>query len=236
MEHRLIDVHMHLIPGVDDGAEDMEHALTMFLRAKDQGVTDIFATPHSSAFDWYAQETMEGFQKLRNWIPNLFLGCEIYCEVAFMDAVVQTLNEKIYPTMNGTEYVLIEFPQGVSPKEIASCVETLIGAKYRPIIAHVERYPKLHGEMQQIDLLCQLGCLLQVNIYSLFDEINDGIKNWARHLVQEEKIHFLGTDAHRTTYRPPSVTWGMKWLYENCRESYVDQIAWGNAKTMLLRK
>ena len=236
MEHRLIDIHMHLIPGVDDGAEDMEHALTMFLHPREQGVTDVFATPHSSAFDWYPQETADRFQQLRKWIPETFLGCEVYCEDILMDAVVRALKEKTYPTMNGTDYVLIEFPQGISLAEILSCAKVLIGAGYRPIIAHVERYHKLLDNISQIDVLCQLGCLLQVNAYSLFDEMNNGIKNWARRLAQEEKVHFLGTDAHRTTHRPPSVLWGMNWLYENCRETYADKIAWGNAQAMLMRK
>ena len=234
MEKGLIDIHMHLIPGVDDGAEDIEHALTMFLQARDQGVTAVFATPHSSAFDRYPRETAERFQQLRNWIPGLYLGCEVYCEAASMGTVVRALKENRYPTMNGTEYVLMEFPPSISAEDALLCVQALRTAGYFPILAHSERYPKLRS-ISCADHLRSLDCRLQVNVYSLFDEENEAIKGFARALVLEEKVCFLGTDAHRTTHRPPSVKWGMDWLYQNCDRAYADKIARENAQALLLK-
>lgn len=236
----MIDIHMHLIPGVDDGAENMEMALVMMIRAKQQGISQIAATPHSEAFRYSQEETKIGFQKLTaaaaKACPDmkLYLGCEVYCEESIMDQVLEALGSGRYPTMNGTKYVLMEFSQWVYPENTVSCVEALVKAGYKPVIAHMERYKYLRDNMELVDCFRDMGALIQLNAYSLFDEMDDSIKNWARQLVQERKIDFLGTDAHRTYHRPPSAQMGLNWLYENCDEQYADAIAWKNAGRLLL--
>ena len=87
--------------------------------------------------------------------------------------------------------------------------------------------------MDLVDRFRELGALIQLNAYSLFDEIDESIKNWARRLVQERKVDFLGTDAHRTYHRPPSAEMGLNWLYENVERDYADAIAWQNAELFL---
>lgn len=79
-----------------------------------------------------------------------------------------------------------------------------------------------------------MGARIRRNADSLFDEMDDSIRNWARQLVQERKVDFFGTDAHRTYHRPPSAEMGLNWLYENVEQEYADAIARGNAKTLLL--
>ena len=78
-----------------------------------------------------------------------------------------------------------------------------------------------------------MGAWIQWKVYSLFDEMDDSVKNWAGRLVQERKVDFPGTDAHRTYHRPPSAEWGLNWLYENVEQAYADAIAWGNVQTLL---
>lgn len=97
----------------------------------------------------------------------------------------------------------------------------------------MKRYRNLYDNMDLVNRFRELGALIQINVYSLFDEDKDSIKNWARRLVQERKVDFLGTDAHRTYHRPPSATWGLNWLYENVDRGYADAIAWGNARKLL---
>ena len=91
----MIDIHIHLIPVVDDGAEDQNMSLLMLLRAKEQGITHIFATPHSSAFDEHPKEVLEAFQNLygkaAQMLPDmtLYLGCEVYCEADRLPEVLE---------------------------------------------------------------------------------------------------------------------------------------------------
>ena len=239
-ERNMIDIHMHLIPGVDDGAENMEMALVMKIRAKQQGISQIIATPHSEVFRYSKEGGKIIFKRLVDAAAKvcpdmkLYLGCEVYCETGIMDQVLEALNSGRYPTMNGTKYVLMEFSQWVYPENTVPCVEALAKAGYKPIIAHMERYKHLRDNMDLVDRFRKMGTLIQLNAYSLFDEMDDSIKNWARQLVLERKVDFLGTDAHRTYHRPPSAEYGLTWLYENMEQEYADAIAWGNAQTVLL--
>ena len=238
-ERKMIDIHMHLIPGVDDGAEDMEMALVMLIRSKQQGVAQIIATPHSEAFHFLMEDIRVTFQRLVDTATKicpdmkLYLGCELYCEAEIMEQVLELLDLGVYPTMNGTEYVLMEFSQWVYPKNTLPCVKTLVNAGYKPIISHMERYKHLQSNMELVDQFRAMGALIQLNAYSLFDEMDESIKNWARQLVQERKVDFLGTDAHRTYHRPPSAEYGLTWLYENVEREYADAIAWDNAQILL---
>lgn len=235
----MIDTHMHLIPGMDDGAEDMEMALVMMIRAKQQGISQIIATPHSEAFHFSKEDGRVIFKRLaaaaEKVCPDvsLYMGCEVYCEANIMKQILELLNSGFYPTMNGTEYVLMEFSPWAYPENTIPCVETLLSAGYKPIIAHMERYKYLRDNMELVNRFRELGALIQLNTYTLFDEMDESIKNWARRLVLEQKVDFLGTDAHRTYHRPPSAEYGLSWLYENVDREYADAIAWENAQKLL---
>ena len=117
-ERNMIDIHMHLVPGVDDGAENMEMALVMMIRAKQQGISQIIATPHSEVFRYSKEGGKIIFKRLVDVAAKvcpdmkLYLGCEVYCETEIMDQVLESLNSGRYPTINGTKYVLMEFPSG----------------------------------------------------------------------------------------------------------------------------
>lgn len=214
-------------------------ARMMLLRAKEQGIDTVFCTPHSEAFRYSEDGARIIFDRLKKNVDSayptvkLYLGCEVYCEARIMDQVLESLNSRRYPTMNNTRYVLMEFYGGVEQENAMSCVEAMVNGGYKPIIAHMERYPYLCDHMDLVDRFRELGALIQVNVYSLFDEGKDSIKNWARRMVQERKVDFLGTDAHRTYHRPPSAEMGLNWLYEHVDQEYADAIAWSNAQRLL---
>ena len=235
----MIDIHTHILPAVDDGAEDQNMSLLMLLRAKEQGIICVFATPHSSTLDEHPQHPLEAFQQLcskaAQLLPEiqLYLGCEVYCEADRMPEVLANLRSGKYPTMNGTKYVLMEFSRWVQPDAAVLCVEEMISAGYIPIIAHVEYYRYLQSNIALVQQFRELGAKIQLNVGSLFNEMDESTKAWARRLVLERKADFLGTDAHRTYYRPPSAEMGLKWLYENTEHSYVDAIGFENAKRLL---
>ena len=237
---KMVDIHMHLIPGVDDGAEDMMMARMMLLRAREQGIDTVFCTPHSEAFHYSKDGARIIFDRLKANVASaypdmkLYLGCEVYCEARMMEQVLENLNTGRYPTMNDTKYVLMEFYGGVEEDNALACVEAMVNSGYHPIIAHMERYLYLSHNMDLVDRFRDLGALIQINAYSLFDEDKDSVKNWARRLVLERKADFLGTDAHKTYHRPPSVQWGLNWLYENVNREYADDIAWRNAERLLI--
>ncbi len=235
----VIDTHAHVIPMVDDGSETEEMSLCLLLSAYEQNVRVIFATPHSYAFDNDPDSAADAFLSLRRkasrFFPDVrfYLGCEVMCEANKMDEVLHALHTGKYPSMNHSRFVLMEFSRWVMPENTLPCIERLLQEGWIPIIAHMEKYENLRGRMDLVDQFRSLGCLIQMNVYSVSEEMNPAIVIWARELAREQKIDFLGTDMHRTNDHPPSVTRGLLWLEQNCDQDYVEAIAFGNAQRLL---
>ncbi len=236
----MIDIHSHIIPCVDDGSESISMSLSMILSAYDQGIRTFFATPHSSAFDSDPVGTREQFGFLQFQVSqffkdvSLYLGCEVMCDTYNMDHVLASLASGKYPTLNQSKYVLVEFSRWVRAEDTSPCLKKLIAAGWIPVIAHIEKYVYLVGLEDLVDRFREMGCLIQMNTYSIGDEeMNTDIKTWARNLVAAHKVDVLGTDMHRTTDHPPQIASGMEWLRRNCPASYLEAICYGNAQCLL---
>ena len=121
-----------------------------------------------------------------------------------------------------------------SQEEALFCVEAVAKAGHCPIVAHMERYANLRGNMDLVDHFLALGAKIQVNAYSLVEEKEEAIRAFARRLLEERKAHFLGTDTHRTDHRPPNAKTGLDWLYAYCPQEYADAVAWKNAQNLLI--
>lgn len=109
----------------------------------------------------------------------------------------------------------------------------MIEARWKPILAHVERYPNLFDN-KSIQELISLGAKIQINLYSLEEERNTRTKERARYLVKNQLAHFVGSDAHRSNHRPPKYDAGIQFLYKNCDVDYADCISYNNAKKLIL--
>ena len=235
---RMTDIHMHVIPGVDDGSFSLEMSMSMLFMAYKQGVSEIFATPHSSAFLHDRDFVLDQFASLKEQAEKLpfdmclYLGCEVRCEPYAMEQTLEQLAGGILPSMNGTGCVLTEFCTRVQPPEALQMVSQMRTAGWIPIIAHAERYPAL-SDGGTADRMLDLGCRLQINAYSLEGEAEEAAAKRAQRLLQEEKVSFFGSDAHRMNHRPPSVEGGLRYLYRNCGRAYADAVAFGNAEKYL---
>lgn len=236
--HPLVDCHVHCIPGVDDGSVNLDMSLEMLRMAYAQGERAIICTSHDLAYQPECeQETCAAFETLKaaafEQLPGLKLykGCEIYCRPEKMDYILEDLEKGIIPSYNNTKYVLAEFydPDAFSFEEVSFCLEKLAAAGWTPIIAHMERYPSMVSTLEQVRTLKEMGCLVQINVYSIEEESKDTTREWANELLAAGLVDFLGSDAHRTTHRPPSVAIGLKSLYARYPREYADAISFGNA-------
>ncbi len=240
-ELRMTDIHMHIIPGVDDGSFTMDMSKSMLFLSYVQGVRAVFATPHSSAFLMYRDRVWENYRILKEETKMLpfplpiYLGCEVRCESGGMEETLDGLASGLLPSMNGTRYVLTEFSTQVRPEEAVEMASLLRAGGWIPIIAHAERYlglEDLDGDRKLLDL----GCRLQINAYSLEEDGSREISARARRLVLAGFVSYLGSDAHRMNHRPPSVEKGLRWLYAHCTREEADAIAFGNGERELLGK
>mgnify|MGYP003301707604 FL=1 len=233
------DIHMHIIPGVDDGSWDMDMSMSLLYMAYEEGIRKIIATSHGSAFaedDNFVKENFEQLQqRASKLLPpmQLYFGCEIKCKESEMDSILEDLRTEKLPTLNGTKYVLTEFHTSVEAKQAIACATRLLEAGWIPVIAHVERYKQLFMDFSAIEKLAELGCLFQINVYNVYDADDEIMKANALKMIEKQMVSFLGTDSHRTFHRPPSVKYELQYLYETYDKEYLDAIVFKNAQRLL---
>lgn len=244
MIHPLTDIHTHFTPDVDDGSECMEMTLEMLRSEAAQGCTKVILTPHSDAFEWGGPEIaawtcnkMKSVQKeaVREGIPiRIYQGCEIYTSRKYIGGILQDLQSGRLPSVNHTRYVLAEFSTSGGDMEDAKyCLRRYLEEGWIPIIAHAERYRRTFTTVENIRILKKMGCLVQVNYYSLYEESNENVRICAQDLIEAELADLMGSDAHRIVHRPPKLARGAEYIRENCRAEYAEDILRRNAEKFL---
>jgi len=165
-----LDMHTHILPGIDDGSVSMEQTRNMLRQAYEEGIRYIIATPHYGirnpglSMD-YAEEILEEVQKEADRITpgmRLLLGCELF----YTDGIVQSLKRDEARTMAGTSYALVEFSTRDPYSRILKCVNEFTWNGYIPLIAHAERYRCLEGNLENVYELAELGAVIQINCRS----------------------------------------------------------------------
>lgn len=240
--HKIIDIHSHILFGIDDGADTIAESIEMLKMAEKQGIKNVFCTSHhwqAGLSDYEHNFALLKEKAISEGVDiNLHMGMEILCEddVYFPETIRDIKNGKI-KTLNDTDYILGELSPFMSPQDILDCVNSVIeqiGKKV--ILAHVERYRVLHNEDDVLKQLKTRGCLFQINAYSLAEEKSDRIRTFARDLLSKQLVDFIGSDAHRVNHRPPELLTGVDYIYENCDAEYADAVCFKNAERMLLNE
>ena len=213
----LIDIHCHVLPGVDDGARNMEESLQLLKEAYRQGVRTVIATPHYSrrAQDVSRQSVQRSICEelaglAREQIDpefEVFFGQELF----YHEELAERLKQGFGWTMADSGYVLVEFGYGLPYEMIRRGLRSLSDAGYMPILAHIERYPSLRQD-GCVDELRHFGVCLQMNYDSLEGSFLNKDVRWCRKMVKDGMIDVLATDMHRIDTRPPAIDGPMKWL------------------------
>lgn len=207
---RLIDIHTHIIPGVDDGSENIRMSLGMLALSAESGITDVVATPHCNipgeADNYVSMELYTALLNLRNeaeraGIPvRVLRGMEVFATPELPDLI----RERKVWSLNGTHYLLMEFAFDEDPSFCRELLEKLRKMGVRPVIAHPERYFFVQDDPQIAYEWCTAGCALQVNKGSLLGRFGQGPERTARLLVDHGLAACVASDAHsdyqRSTY------------------------------------
>ena len=232
-----IDIHFHVLPDMDDGAKDMETALEMLRIAQAEGITDIIVTPHytSGKFRADSQKMTKQLELLRKMASeagiemNLYPGTEVY----YRGGLEAKFEAGELSTMNGTEYVLVEFSPAEDFMTIRSAADDLFSMGLHPILAHVERYQSLYKNLQYLRELRNMGCEVQVNAGSIIGKDGYRVKRRVRRLLKEQLVDYIGTDAHDTISRKPQIRKCADTLYKKYDKAYVDAVLFQNARKRL---
>ena len=195
-----VDMHSHLIPGIDDGSRSMDETLAMLLKFQDLGYRKVITTPHIMNEVYPNSEDLlliKG-QELREEMHKAGVSIEIgiAAEYYFDESLFKKTKEKRFLTI-GKEFVLIEFSFYSEPTHEKKLFFDMQMAGYKPILAHFERYSYYHGTVDYALELRELGVQIQVNINSFFGHYGPNIKRQAERLLKAKAIDFIGTDCHR---------------------------------------
>ena len=197
----MIDIHTHIVPGVDDGAKDLNTSLSMIDLEINGGVDTIVFTPHSYCHkDISKDEILASYETLKTSIkekyPNLkyYLGQEIYYD----KTTYQKLDNKEYISINNTKYILIEFNYYVTIEELEDIIYTIRLKGYEPIIAHIERYNINLKDYYKLKK--DTNVLMQVNTKFLIQN-----KHMAKKMLKDKIIDYVASDCHSIDKRPPNL-------------------------------
>lgn len=203
-----VDIHSHLLPGIDDGAGDLEEAVTLCRQAAEDGCRDLIATPHQRHAAWPnddPQELERLLRRLREAVgdrPRLHLGAEIRIDAGLLNALDRYPKSGLTP-LAGSRYLLLEFARDsrgeIDPVELT---HELAVAGWRPIFAHPEMVPLLAGDLDRMAEMIELGGLFQLTAMSVTGGFGARIQRRCRRMLDRGLIHFLASDAHDPWRRP----------------------------------
>lgn len=233
-----IDIHSHVLPYMDDGAKDMAETLKMLRMAWQEGITHIIATPHykSGRFPADPVRLRDTLKKVQQMAENQDIPIILHAgnEIFYHSELEEKFQAGALSTMNGTQYVLIEFSPFESYIYIRNAMEDVLGMGYIPILAHVERYQCMHKKCEYVEELKSMGCDIQVNAGSITGDGGWKIRRFVHRLLEEKMVDYVGTDAHNTTGRKPAMQKCAVCLYRKYERNYADALLYGNAMQRLL--
>ena len=227
-----IDVHSHILPGIDDGSQDFDTSIQMLKQASTDGIAQIILTPHNKPAghnaDSYIIDSLLAELKRRmedeGIAIKLYRGNELY----YRNGLAEEIMEGKAFTLAGSDYVLTEFSPMEDYDYIRYGAYSLMAEGYRPILAHVERYSKINGKADRVEDLIEMGCYVQVNSGSVMGAFGCRTKFFVRRLLKERLVHFMATDAHDTKERGSHIRECASFIAKKYGEDYARELLYKN--------
>ena len=230
MTRKLVDIHSHILPYIDDGADDWDSALAMLKNGEKEGIIAIVATPHILHNNDFKSEPkiINTYKELCERAKDaglkikIYLGCEIYAQPdTSLEHQIATLN-------SNKKYFLIEFPMNNIPQFVPDQFFNFIVNEQIPIVAHPERNIGFQKRPQLIFEYVQRGALMQINEGSLRGRYGEMAKHLAFKMIENNLVHFVASDGHKPNSRTVTLAKSYEIISEKFGKDAANQLFYSN--------
>jgi protein-tyrosine phosphatase len=201
-----VDIHAHVLHGLDDGPQSIDESLCMLQIAAANGTTDIVATPHADLKYQYdllvVTDRIAELRAANREAIHIHRGCDFHLAV---DNIRGCLNDPAKYSINGAGYLLVEFGTEMIPPNTEALFGHMMQAGLSPVITHPERNPLLRGRLDFLERWIEHGCYIQVTAQAVLGTFGQSARRSAHALLDKGMVHFIASDAHDERRRPPAL-------------------------------
>lgn len=230
----MIDIHCHILFGVDDGPKTIEDTIRIVEKAVKEGITDMIATPHAFSPHYHVPKgEIEGQIRLLTDVLKTG-GYPIVLhtgqEVRIHEHIIENMIKREMVTLAGSRYLLLELPSQFIPLNTVSVIQSMLENEIIPIIAHPERNRAIAEKPARLERLIQYGAFAQVNAGSLSGHFGKSVQRLSIQLVEANLIHTYGSDVHDTKTRPLLFNEGLRYLEKKKKHDRIDILLENNKR------
>lgn len=228
----MIDIHSHVLYGLDDGAKTPDDSLAMLRVAAECGTTDLVATPHANLIYRYQPALIaERLAELAGASPvRLYSGCDFHLS---FDNIQDAIDHPEKYTINAKSYLLVEFSDMLIFRNTSEIFGRLQDAGMIPVVTHPERNALLRQRLEAITAWIEAGARIQITAQSLTGRFGSRAQQFSQTLLDRGLAHFVASDAHDCEHRPPKLNEAHAWLTRHYGESAADLLCIENPKAAL---
>jgi len=230
----MIDMHSHLLFGVDDGPETMEGTMRMIEEAAAEGITQLVVTPHAYSPQYHVpvEEVKSQVRMISDIISAAGIELTLFTgqEVRIHEHLIENLLNKEILTLADSRYLLLELPTQHVPAYTVKIIQSLLEEGIVPIIAHPERNKGIAEKPERLERLVRHGALAQVTAGSLAGHFGKNVQKLSIQLIEANLIHAYGSDAHNTGNRPFLFNKGLEVLGKKVDQETVDMLLQNNQR------
>ncbi len=204
----MIDIHCHILPGIDDGPDTFDESLKMAKLAADDGVNVIVATPHVNEKLYDVKEITDKVYKFNLLLNHYKIQLKV---IQGADVSVIFKPEEVTDfTINDTDFILIEFPHTHLPNSAKKIIQNFLDQGLKPIITHPERNPGIMADPKLLETLLQNKVYVQITAGSITGDFGKKSKKCAQYFLQKGLVDIIASDGHSSKYRKPILSKGLK--------------------------
>lgn len=230
----MIDVHTHILHGVDDGPKTEEESLQMLKQAVKEGITEIISTSHALKPQFHVDyaTVVKQLDNLRELIEHHDIPLTLHTgqEVRINNHIDNLLTNNQLHVLANSKYVLIELPSNIIPSYTNDLMTKLLIAGYTPVIAHPERNRAIAENPSRLEVLIRNGAFAQITAGSLSGHFGKKIQKFSLELVRANYVHTYGSDVHNLTTRPFHFEKGLRYLEKKKELDAVDILLENNKR------